>query len=84
MSITTINESQIQSLIFKFLLMILVHQHYIICSNIEHRLGECPRKTEVHDMFKIKLVNFIVPTTYEPPKTNNMLVNVVVVTTHNQ
>jgi hypothetical protein len=82
-SIITINESQIQSLIFKFLLVILVHYPYIICFSVKHRSGN-PRKIEVHNMFRIKLVSFNVTTTFKPPKIANMPINVIIiVTTHN-
>jgi hypothetical protein len=53
----------------------------IICSNIEHRFGECPRKIEVHNMFKTKPISSNATTTPKPPKTDNVLVNVVVVVT---
>ncbi len=29
---------------------------YIICSSVEHRFGKCPRKIEVQNMFRIKLL----------------------------
>jgi hypothetical protein len=35
-------------------------------------------------MFRIKPINFIVMTTPKLPKTNNVLVNVGIVTTHSQ
>ncbi len=57
----------------------------IIYSSVKHRSGECLRKNEVQNMFRTKLVNFNATTASKLPKTNNMLVNVVVViTTCNQ
>jgi hypothetical protein len=50
----------------------------IICSNIEHRYGECPKKIEVQNMFKTKPTNFNATITLKPPKINNVLVNVVI------
>jgi hypothetical protein len=64
-----------------------IHVHYpcIICFNVEHRLGKCPKKIEVQNMFRIKPINFNAAIVFKPPKTDNMPVNVVVVvTTHNQ
>ncbi len=39
---------------------------------------------KVQNMFRIKPINFIVMTTPKLPKTNNVLVNVGIVTTHSQ
>jgi len=62
----------------------LAHYPCIICSNVEHRFGKCPRKIEVHNMFKIKHVSYNSMTTPKPPKIDNVLVNVVIdVTTCN-
>jgi hypothetical protein len=60
-----------------------IHVHYpcIIYFNVEHRFGECPKKIEVQNMFKTKLVGSNVTTTPKPPKTDNVLINVVVVVT---
>ncbi len=64
---------------------ILVPSHCIIYFNVDHRYGECPRKFEVHNLFKTKHVSSNVTTTLKSPNINNVLVNVVVViTTHNQ
>jgi hypothetical protein len=64
---------------------ILVCYPYIICYSIEHRYGESPRQIEVQNMFKTKPVSSNATTTPKPPKTNNVLVNVVVaITPHNQ
>jgi len=67
---------------------IFVRYPYIICSSIGQRSGECPIKIEVQNMFKIKPISSNATTEPKPPKTNNvlvnMLVNVVVVATHNQ
>jgi hypothetical protein len=58
---------------------------YIMCSNVQYRLRKCPKKIEVHNMLIVKLVKFNATTTFKPPKTNNVPVNVVVViTTRNQ
>jgi len=64
---------------------ILVHYPCIICYNIGHRCGKCPRKIKVQNMFRIKPISFNATTTFKPPKSDNVLVNVIVViTTHNQ
>jgi len=55
-----------------------------ICFNVEDRLGECLRKIEVQNMFRIKPINFNATIASKSLKTDNVLVNVlVVVTTHN-
>jgi hypothetical protein len=60
-----------------------IHYPCIICYSVEHRYGECPRKTEVYNMFRTKLVSFNVTITPKLLKTNNVLIiAVVVVTTH--
>jgi hypothetical protein len=57
----------------------------IICSSIEHRSKEYPRKIEVQNMFRTKFVSSNAMTTPKPLKTNNVLINViVVVTSHSQ
>jgi hypothetical protein len=56
---------------------VLVHYPCIICSNVEHRFGKCPRKIEVHNMFKIKHVSYNSITTPKPPKTDNVSINVI-------
>ncbi len=60
-----------------------IHVHYpcIIYFNVEHRFGECPKKIKIRNMFKTKLVGSNVTTTPKPLKTDNVLVNVVVVVT---
>jgi hypothetical protein len=60
-----------------------VHVLYpcIICFSVEHRFRECPRKIEVQNMFRSKHVNSNATITPKPPKTNNVLVNVIVVVT---
>jgi hypothetical protein len=64
---------------------ILACYPYIICSSIEHRFGECPRKIKVQNMFITKLISFNATTTPKPSKTNNVPINVVnVITTCNQ
>jgi hypothetical protein len=57
-----------------------IHVHYpcIICYNVEHKSGKCPKKTVVQNMFKTKHVNFNAIIAFKPPKTDNMPVNVVV------
>jgi hypothetical protein len=60
---------------------IFVHYPCIIFYNVEHRLGECPRKIEVQNMFRIKPISFNATTTFKPPLIDNVLVNVVVVVT---
>ncbi len=57
----------------------------IICSSVEHRCGECPKKIEVQNMFKTKSIGYNVTITPKLPKMNNVLINVVdVITIHNQ
>ncbi len=64
---------------------ILVCYLYIIFSSIEHRFGECPRKSEVQNMFRTKLISYNAMITLKPPKIDNVPVNVVgVVTISNQ
>ncbi len=64
---------------------ILVCYSYIICFSIEHRSGECPRKIEVQNMFRIKHISSNGTTTLKPFKTDNVPINViVVVTNHSQ
>ncbi len=60
-----------------------IHVRYpcIICSHVEHRFGECPKKIEVQNMFKIKPISSNAMITPKPPKTKNVLVNVVVIVT---
>jgi hypothetical protein len=56
----------------------------IICSSIEQRFRECLKKIEVHNVLRTKPINSNA-TTSKPPKTDNVLINViVVVTTHSQ
>jgi hypothetical protein len=50
----------------------------IICSSVEHRSRECPKKTKVQNMFITNLVNFNATIASKPPTIDNMLVNVVV------
>jgi hypothetical protein len=57
----------------------------IICFNIEYRFGKWPKKIEVQNMFRIKLVSSNATTTPKSFKTDNVQVNVVtVVTIHSQ
>jgi len=43
-----------------------------------------PKKIEVHNMFRIKLVSSNAITTFKPPKIANVPINVIIiVTTHN-
>ncbi len=64
---------------------ILVRYPCIIFYNVEHRLGECPRKIEVQNMFRIKLISSNATTTSILPLIDNVLINVVVdVTTCSQ
>ncbi len=64
---------------------ITIHYHYIICCSIEHRFKKFPKKIEAHNMFKIKHVKSNATLAPKPPKTNNVLVNVVDdVTIHSQ
>jgi hypothetical protein len=64
---------------------ILARYPYIICSNIEHRSEECPRKIEIQNMFIIKLVSSNATTTHKSSKIDNLLVDVVaIITTHSQ
>jgi hypothetical protein len=58
-----------------------IHYHCIICSSIGHRLRECPQKIEVQNMFRTKPISSNATTSPKPPKTNNVLVNVVVIVT---
>jgi hypothetical protein len=58
---------------------------YIICSNVKHRSRECPKKIEMQNTFRTKLVNSNVATRPKPPKLDNVLVNAVTtITTHGQ
>jgi hypothetical protein len=62
---------------------ILICYPYIICYNAEHRFRKCPRKIEIQNMLKTKPISFNVMTALQQPKTNNVLVNVIVaITTH--
>jgi hypothetical protein len=64
---------------------LLVRYHYIICSNIEHRYEECPKKIEVQNMFRIKHISSNATTTHKSFKIDNVLVDVVaVITTHSR
>jgi hypothetical protein len=45
-----------------------IHYPCIICSNVEHRSGECPQKIEIQNMFKSKLVSYNATTTFKLPK----------------
>jgi hypothetical protein len=57
----------------------------IICSNVEHRSRKCPTKFEVQNMYNIKPISFSATTTFKPPKTDDMSINVVaIITTYNQ
>ncbi len=58
-----------------------IHYPYIICSSVEHRCGEFPKKIEVQNMFRTKHVSSIVTTTPKPLKLDNVLINVLVVVT---
>jgi hypothetical protein len=58
-----------------------IHYPCINCSNAEHGLGKCPRKIEVHNMFRIKLVSSNATIASKPPKIDNVLVNVVFIIT---
>jgi len=57
----------------------------IICFSVEHRFRECPKKIEVQNMFKIKPISSNATIAPKPPKTNNVLINVVAdITTRSQ
>jgi hypothetical protein len=58
-----------------------VHCPYIIWYSVKHRYRECPRKIEVHNMFKTKPISSNVTTTLKPPKLDNVPINVIVVVT---
>jgi hypothetical protein len=58
-----------------------IHFPCIICSSVEHKSKECPRKIEVQNMFRTKLVSYNIITSLKSPKLDNVLVNVVVVVT---
>ncbi len=60
-----------------------IHVHYpcIIYYSAEHRLAGCPKKIEVHNMFRTKLVSSIVITTPKLPKTDNVPIDIVATTT---
>jgi hypothetical protein len=53
----------------------------IICYSVKHIFGKCPKKIEVQNMFRIKLVSSNVMITSKSPKTNDVSINVVVVVT---
>jgi hypothetical protein len=62
---------------------ILVCYPCIICSSIEHRSRKCPKKIEVHNMFRVKPVSSNATMAPKSSKTDNVPVNVVaIVTTH--
>jgi hypothetical protein len=52
----------------------------IICFNFEHHALNCPRKVEVHNMFRTKPITIAIVVA-KTPKPDNVLVNVVVVFT---
>jgi hypothetical protein len=56
-----------------------VRYPYIICSNAEHRSRECPKKIEVHNMFRTQLISSNAMIAPKPPKIDNVPINVVVV-----
>ncbi len=60
---------------------IYVHYPCINYCNVEHRSRECPRKIEVHNMFKTKSISYNATITLKPPKTDNVPINVVFVVT---
>ncbi len=50
---------------------------------VERKSRKCPKRIEVQNMFRTKLVSFNVTTTPKQPKTNNVPINVVaIVTSH--
>jgi hypothetical protein len=58
-----------------------VHYPYIICYSVKHRSRKCPKKIEVHNIFKTKPINSNVTTTLKPPKIDDVPINVIVVVT---
>ncbi len=49
----------------------------MICYSIEHRFGECSKKIEVQNMFKIKPISYNAMTTPKPSKTKNVPIYVI-------
>jgi hypothetical protein len=62
-----------------------VRYPYIVCFNVKHIFKKCPKKFELQNMFKTKLISDNVTITSKPPKIDNVPINVVVpITTHSQ
>ncbi len=51
----------------------------IMCFNVEHKFGECPKKFEVQNMFKTKHVGTNITTTPKSPKVDNVPITIVVI-----
>jgi hypothetical protein len=49
----------------------------MICFKVEHKSRECPRKIEVHNMFRTKPISCNATTSFKLLKIDNVLVNVV-------
>jgi hypothetical protein len=62
-----------------------IHYPCIICFSVEHKSEKCPKKFEVQNMFRTKLIISHVMIAPKPPKTDNVPINVVAaITTRSQ
>jgi hypothetical protein len=66
---------------FKTIQIAILGYPCIICSSIQHRLGDCPKKIKVWNMFRTKHVSYNATIALKAPKIDNVPINVVAIVT---